>query len=234
MTSRCDLDATHAIVVSEKDVRKIWDVLASLFGETKVEAKCGDGIERTFFNVDDFLKYENTSSKKILNVRMAAVSATFNEHANISLGFRYGAPVSLSLNGSEDLILKARDALSDVFSEMRPWYSFVAKIDLFYIFFPFFAICMLLLQLMTGSEERSVSMGFEKAVYVVAVACVFIFCVSIVIFALSKLKARLFPVVFFSIGRGVDRYRLDENLRWIVVIGFFVSAFASIVVTLMF
>jgi hypothetical protein len=52
-------------------------------------------------------------------------------------------------------------------------------------------------------------------------------------FAISKLQDRFFPMGAFCIGQGIDRQAIDEKVRWVVLVGFLVSVFSSLVVYFM-
>ncbi len=46
-----------------------------------------------------------------------------------------------------------------------------------------------------------------------------------------RLHSRFFPRAFFALGQGTDRYKFDDNIRWVVIIGLPLAVFASLVAT---
>jgi hypothetical protein len=72
--------------------------------------------------------------------------------------------------------------------------------------------------------ERSFSEALQLLVkfvlYMVAPAFV-------VIFGVSRLKARYFPMVSMAIGQGARRHSTDEQVRWTVIVGLLVGLAGS-------
>jgi len=50
--------------------------------------------------------------------------------------------------------------------------------------------------------------------------------------ALNSLRSRFFPIGTFALGAEVEKYKTDENIRWVVIVGFFVSLAAAVVFAL--
>jgi hypothetical protein len=50
------------------------------------------------------------------------------------------------------------------------------------------------------------------------------------IWVLNRVRARFFPATVFAIGQGKGRYELDDKVRWVVIVGVFVSVVASLFV----
>jgi len=51
-------------------------------------------------------------------------------------------------------------------------------------------------------------------------------------FALNWLRDLLFPSGCFAIGHGAERYRTQDTVRWVVVVGLLVSAVGSALVSI--
>jgi predicted lysophospholipase L1 biosynthesis ABC-type transport system permease subunit len=138
--------------------------------------------------------------------------------------------MTASLRGEEACISSLRTSLTDVLDGMRPWYSWIAMVDLFLVWFPILTVPYLLLQALglSRSSSSKVEIPFRTAVYMLAVVVGALAAIAFVIWGTSRLRSRFFPVSTFAIGQGLGRHQLDEQIRWVVIVGFLVSVAASI------
>jgi hypothetical protein len=136
--------------------------------------------------------------------------------------------MNVSLRGEETCISSLRTSLTDILDGMCPWYSRIATVDLFYVWVPSFMVLTLVLQFMSSPSTPKVAIPFRKALYLTAVFVGAIAAIGLVIWGTSRLRSRFFPVSTFAIGQGLGRHQLDEQIRWVVIVGFLVSVAASI------
>lgn len=129
-----NLERKHAFVFSEEDVNKIWRVLSDNVGEVEAEVSCSDDVNRTFHSPDALKAYENARRSSIVSMRIRAVPSDFSKRASMSFARRkYGPPVEFEIEGPEDAVVRSKSQLTDVIDGMRPWYSFLARLDFFLV-----------------------------------------------------------------------------------------------------
>jgi hypothetical protein len=153
--------------------------------------------------------------------------------AEISLGARYSAPVSVSLRGEEAVVASMRMAFTDILDGMKPWYSRISTIDLFYVWFPIFMVLMLLFYIMSPSNAPKPAVPLTKALSILAIMVIVIGLIGAAILGVYWVRKRLFPTATFSIGQGLSRHQYYEQVRWAVIVGFVVSVVASIIAALL-
>lgn len=228
VTARIDL--SHAFVLRPADVAKIWSAFSESIGPVKATARCTDNIEREFNSADELTSYENARPRAIRSLTIRARSKDWDTSALLHVGSRLSTTIELNLEGPESRVLLVRDRLGELFAEIRPWYSMVTRIDFFVVVWAVMAFFVLVLTAMGSGAKSERTLTFPEAVKAAAILVVFLGAIGALIAGINRLRDRFFPVVTFALGRGQDRYEFDEKIRWVVIIGFLVSAFASLVV----
>ncbi|OED13446.1 hypothetical protein A9Z05_18665 [Burkholderia sp. A2] len=111
---------------------------------------------------------------------------------------------------------------------MRAWYSPVATLDLWIVWVAIFVIFSLIMQFMLPSEvPKHPERTFSEALQLLAKLLLYVAPALVVIFGVSRLKARYFPMVSMAIGQGARRHSTDEQVRWTVIVGLLVGLAGS-------
>jgi|SRR3990172_4862887 len=231
MSAGANIEISHAFVLTAVDAEKIWSMLAQSFDSVQASALCSDSIRREFTSADALIQYENPRSRAIRSLTYEARSDKPYARASIQFGGRYSSSVEMSISGPESSVLAIRDRLGEVLDGMRPWYSPISRVDFFYIVTGALFFAWLVFQGMSTGSASGKAMTFGQASTAAAVLIAFLFGVGMFIWALNRLRSRFFPVAAFAIGQGQGRFNFDEKLRWVVIVGFGVSVFASLVAT---
>jgi len=223
------VDIQQAFVATSQDISKMWKTLENGGMVVTATVSCSDSIVRYFQDCESLTLYENSKRASIAALEIMGRSREPYVTAEISLGPRYSAPVSVSIRGEETLIASMRRDLTDTLDGMKPWYSRISNIDLFYVWFPVFTVLILLLQIMAPSDMPRPAVPLRKALNILAIVVTVIGLISAVIWRVAWLRKRFFPVATFAIGQGLARHQHYEQVRWVVIVGFLVSVVGSIV-----
>ena len=233
MEAHTKFDIQQAFVATNQDVTRIWKVLEKSGMVVTATIKCSDGLVRYFQNSEMLAQYENPQRASISALEISGRSPEPYSSAEISLGAHYSAPVSVSIRGEETHVSSMRTDLTDTFDGMKPWYSRISTIDLFYFWTAIFMVLMLLLQIMAPSSVPTPGVPFKKALSILAIAVTVIGLIGVMIWGVSWSRKHFFPIATFAIGQGLTRHSHHEQVRWVVIVGFVVSLVASIVATIM-
>lgn len=233
MDAHTKFDIQQAFVATSQDITKMWKTFENSGMAVTATVSCSDGLVRHFQDSELLTQYENPQRASIAALEIAGRSREPYATAEISLGAHYSAPVSVSIRGDETIVASMRTGLTDTLDGMKPWYSRISTIDLFYVWFPIFMVLMLLLQIMAPSNTPSPAIPFRKALSLLAIAVTVIGLIGAVIWGVAWLRKRFFPVATFAIGQGLARHQHYEQVRWVVIVGFFVGVVASIVATVL-
>ena len=226
------VDIPQAFVATATDVSKIWKTFHDGGMKVSATANCVDGLVRHFESCELLTQYENPQRAALISLEISAMSSEPYQTGEVSLGARYSAPISVSLRGEESLVSSMRTALTDTVDGMRPWYSRIATIDLFNVWFPILAVLILVFQAMTPSDTSRPALPLTKAVMLVAIAAGLLGLIGGAVWGTAALRKRFFPTATFAIVQGVGRHQHYEQIRWVVIVGFLVGVGASIVATM--
>ena len=225
----------QAFVVSPADLKKLVELLQRRIGKVNISADCIDEIEREFKTIKDLIAYENSKSKRIRSIHLRARSDDYSRSTTIV--FRKPSwpwnGVSIDITGGEDVVSRLKEKVLDVFSGMRPWYSWIAFADLGAIFLIGYFMLFFIFQISIWFEWTPVldspPSASSKARGTV-IGTLFLLVVLLGLWGFHRLRGFLFPKLVFTIGQEESRFKLLEKIRWGVVITFGVSLAASLVV----
>ena len=225
----------QAFVAKGDNISKLWNLLSTAVAPPSATAHCADSLVRRFETLDQLTSYENSKRATITALELSARTRDGDMSAEVSLGGRFSAPISVSLRGEEDQVSPLRTSLTDVLNGMRPWYSHISTIDLLYISLPILFLAQIgasvvgaVAQGLPPARNVPINILIEKAIYFTAYGVATMIGIGLIIWASVRLRRRFFPVATFAIGQGFDRHQYDEQIRWVVIIGFLVGVAASI------
>jgi hypothetical protein len=234
MEAQSSLEFPHAFVATSQDINKIWDVIESNEMVPEATVSCSDGIVRNFVDRDKLINYNNPKRAKIKSIEITGRRREPYTTIVITLGRKYSYNASVSIRGEESFVESSRILFTDILDGMKPWYSGFARIDLSNVFLSIILSIFLILQIMKSESHPSHATPLDKAILILAITMFTMGIIVLSFFTISLFHQKLFPMSTFAIGQGISRHQYLENIRWVVVIGFFISLLASILTTLLF
>jgi len=231
MEAHTKFDIAHAFVATSNDISKLWKIFQNAGLTVTAAVSCTDGLVRHFENCESIVQYDNPIRAAITSLEISAESRDPYTTAEVSLGARYSAPISISLRGDENAVSSMRTYVSDTVDGMRAWYSRLSTIDFVYVWLPILTVLFFLVDIMSPSGTHHPATSLKKALEALAIVVAVIGGIAAVILAIAWLRKRLFPVATFAIGQGLSRHQHNEQIRWVVIVGFVVAVGASIVAT---
>ena len=228
-----DLENKSAFVLRRDAVRRVWMILESAIGSVSATAHCADNARREFGSLSQLLAFDNAKAKEIRSLQFSATSKDFERRGDVTFGGRFElTPISVTLSAQEDgEILQACEELRDSIDGTRAWYSFISRVDVGIGFLASVGVLWLVVNIALGDPpgpRRGVELG--QAVLLAAQVLGFLGALGLFGWVLWRLHARYFPRAFFALGQGTERYQVDDNMRWVVIVGLVVSVFGSLVV----
>lgn len=233
MDAHTKFDIQQGFVATSQDITKMWKTLEDSGMTITTTVNCSDGLVRHFQDSEMLTQYENPQRASITALEISGRCHEPYATAEISLGARYSAPVSVSIRGEEDLVASMRMAVTDTLDGMKPWYSRISTIDLFYVWVPIFMVLIMLFQIMAPSNTPTPAIPFKKALKILTIAVTMIGLIGAMIWGIAWSRKRFFPVGTFAIGQGLARHQYYEQVRWVVIVGFVVSVAASMIATVL-
>jgi len=231
MPARATLDTDSAFVLRAEDVRRLWTLLQDRTGPVVATAVCADGIVREFNTDDDLVNYANFPAQCIVGLQIGVweggeeASVTFTNH---------GPAIRFSAYGLENDVAILRQHIANIADAIRPWYSFIARIPEWIAPYVVLSISMVTLAVAIVLPVRRNHDALSVSTVSLVILSIILF-VSLVASALAWLNAlriKFFPMATFALGAGVERHHTDENIRWCVIVGFFISLASGLVLAL--
>ena len=229
-----DLENKSAFVLRREAVCRVWTILESAIGSVSATARCADDARREFGSLSQLLAFDNAKAKEIYSLQFSARSQDFERRGDVTfVGRSRLTPISVTLSAQEDgEILQAREELKDVIDGTRAWYSSISRVNVGILFLAFVGILWLVAKIALG-DPPGPRLGVELGQAVMRAAQVLgiLGALGLFCWVLWRLHARYFPLAFFALGQGAERYRFDDNIRWVGIVGLVVSVFGSLVVS---
>lgn len=228
MTIHGKIQFKDAIIVNEKLLKDLEEVILSFFKQVTYECKLCNGDCIEFDSLEELLTYENIKVRKIVKLKIKfdyneiIFEPTFSkinsyQHTVFGVYKVYDSDTSILFSEKVQRILEN--------SKRSRWYTFLTKISMMYF-------CILIVGISIGSTIYSVmSEGvMGKSVYTVnsinISIIIGILCIVISII-LAKCRDILLPPISFLIGEQIQEIKRNEEkfskIFWGVVVAFIVS-----------
>jgi hypothetical protein len=233
MAASTQIFLDKSFVLKIEDVQKLALAFSTWIGPPTLELDCSDGIARSFDTVDAVIQYENPVSKSIRSFRIRAYSKDMLEKATFSLSARDSSSMFISLEGVEQHVREVKEAIDDRIDAMRPWYSWLTRMDfitmaIFGCLFGYLALLVLIALGGVATPTPKPATDDPRGTAVAFLIVFGVFAAALVGGWLGNIiRNTVFPKGTFAIGQGEERFRRQENIRWVVIVGFLVSLAAG-------
>ena len=228
MQAHANRDISGAIVVNEMSIKRIWAYAEEFVETISAEVHCADEITRTFNALQELLDFENNPRSKIKSIDISGRSRELERSIQITLGRSYSTPSSFSIRGEEMDVSSVQEKIHNTIIGMKAWYSKFATVDLFYVWCFISILAFLIIQIMAPSNPPPTSAkSFREALFILPYVSLWIAGIVGILWAVSSIRSRFFPIVCYALGQGLTRYQFDENIRWVVIVGFVIGLISS-------
>ncbi|MEN5312391.1 hypothetical protein [Pseudomonas koreensis] len=208
--------------MTQRDVKKIWDLLEDAGLEVEATLECADGISRKTKSITEIFDYDNLPRAEIKTLRLSGFSSEVRSFSTISLGSDRSTKVTCSLNGHVDKVAEMRIKLMDIVDGMKPWYDLLARVDFSLLALGFFMFWGLFFSFL-GSGKSKAEIAPIQAFYSTSIAIGAFAAIALAGWVMTRLRSKYFPIAVFEIGHGLKRHEFAEKVRWGVVVAFVVG-----------
>lgn len=194
----------HSLLVEEADLVHIFEFLKRKYEKAKIAASCTDGTRLESDGVDDILKFNNPSYRKIKTIEIDA-SDTYEERISLKLGgdnFEFFDNVAeFTINSENDESARDRtQELLKMFSDMRPYYDLIARVSLFGLVIILWAVIGLSFsagQIFGLLPKSDIKLSAVESLNYTVIFLLIIFLIS---YPLDRFRKWIFPRVFINLG----------------------------------
>jgi len=232
MKASINKNREHAYVLRMENIKAIWDLLQNRIGNTIIIVKCLDDIEREYDTWKQFSSFENPPNKTIKHLIIKSRSDDYKKSAKIEFSDSMHRIIDINIDATEQVVSRLYDDISDIMDGIKPWYAGLTKIDFFDIFGIIFIPSFIILFAYAKSLPEKVQSNpstFQDILLLISIIIMFFILLGLIVISLNKFRERYFPLAYFAIGQGEQRFNLDEKIRWSVIVAFFVSISTSFV-----
>lgn len=221
MKTKINTKIKHSLTVDKDGLRSIQKFISKQYKHTEFTANCVDGSILETDNIEEIIDFENPNYRRITEIVFEAQNDSSNwsssERATLKIESQNGGlsrifnEVSISLNVRSESDEKAVFVVKEIRSllkEMRPWYNLFARTSIFAVYGLIWIICcvivtVLLFMGLITSDTGTISISSLIAINVSG---------TIGLGLLDYVRASLFPMIFFDIGR--QNRKMEQIKFW--------------------
>lgn len=233
METNISRSVKHSLVIDEKDIQSIHDLLLEAYDECKVSFSCSEGSKLECDSLGDLFDYDNPKFRRITEIILKGGERHANFGEVIIFDRSYGN-ANLSFYGKDDArTLKLANDIESHLEECKPWFSCLSRISITLVI-PMIPLVVgaanvwitflkgeLLLNSDNGWGNGSIYGVYLSLPFVVLYIC----CLN----QIERAWKWMFPSVFFRTGRQQEEYRKRENLQKFVFIGIGLTIFLGVI-----
>ena len=221
--------STHTFVLTRPLLEAFGTQLSARLPRIKIKAACSDSLNREFDSFSELFAFRNPERAQITELSIIARNESFADRFSLTLDSDSYKNVGVSVDAEEDIGIFLNDLSDDFVASLRPWYSWIARIEWDYVLFLFG--CFLLISSMWRAKSLSFefpqSIGWLPLSLGVGLGLVPLAATMV----LKRMSRRFFPRAAFSIGDGEQRHMSKEITRTVLIAGFLISVISSVVVS---
>ena len=223
---------TRAFVLTWASLEKLHSSIAERLPQVYISARCSDQLDRVFESLQELTDFGNPSRAAIQELRITGRDSKRDQRFSISLSNERRINVRISLDANEEDAIPLNDLATDTVDSLRPWYSWVARADWYWLVLGGWlgtqlALATLKLAL-AGDKVITFSIGTLTTAKEVLKGVLIGLAPFSAGFALNSVRNKFFPVGTFAIGQGELRHTSAEVTRTVLIAGLAVSIVTSI------
>lgn len=186
-----------------------------------------DDSTKRFNCIDQILQQENSLKRHITEIQTSTPFGYKSPRATVTFRHDSTIPVSYDLKGTDKEVLSLSHKLDEYLSGLRPWYSWLARLDTLMAFIYLIISAQVLVYSYLGLAYIFPSLlpeGFsetnrETDLTLTGLGVLIMFTLFLLAIVANKGRKQLFPTASFAIGQSVQRYNQRAWIQRIVLTG---------------
>lgn len=228
MTIHGKITFKDAIIIDEKLLKELENVILETFTNIKYEGRlCNDDII-LFDSLSELLQYENINQRKLVKLKIEFDYNVIEFYPTISgiCSYKYTVSGSYATKDTDTSILFERKIKNILEKHKRKkWYTLLTKISTMH--FGIFILGLSTISTIYSVLKEGVIGGITYTANSINLGIILAILLIIVSAILAKCRNFLLPPISFMIGEQVEEIKKNENLFskifWGVVVTFVVS-----------
>ncbi len=221
MKTKIDRKIKHSMIVDEDGLRTIQNVISKQYKHTEFTANCIDGSILETDNIEEIINFNNPDFRRITEIVFEAQndSSNWSSSEGITLEIKSqsdglsrifnDASVNLDVRSkSDEKAVFVVQEIRDILKEMKPGYNLLARTSIFEVFGLIWVIYCVII-----TAVRFVDLiPFHTGTISLSSAVALNVTVAVVLGSFDYVRALLFPMILFHIGR--QKRKLKRIIFW--------------------
>ncbi len=205
----------HSLLIEDADLQSLYAFLSSRYKDVEVNAKCIDGSKLESKEVSELVSFENPTYRRIRAIFFYAKN-DLDERLSLGIwGDRISTTADLEIESKNDeqALYISREVLNK-FVEMKPWYDLLARVPISYVLGVLsfiWAMWHTASQIM-GKAPPSTVLAKYSILETLNIFVLFAIIIVAVIYPFDWVQKRLFPKVFFLLGK--QKKTMESIKKW--------------------
>lgn len=223
---------TQVFVLNWASLEKLYSSIAARLPKTRISAKCADRLDREFSSLEELKAFDNPARAAIVELQIIGRDVERDQRFSISLSSERRSNIRVSLDANEEDGLALNALATDAVDSLRPWYSWIARADWYWLVLGGWLAAQLVLLALKLALAGDTVVSFYGSTPITAhqlLRSILIgFAPLAAGFLLNSVRDRFFPAGVFAIGQGELRHTSTEVTRTVLIAGLAVSIATSI------
>lgn len=225
---------TRVFVLSWTSLEQLYSSIEARLPKVSITAKCADQLDREFTSLQELKEFSNPSRAAIKQLKITGRDLEHDQRFSISLSNERGSNVRIMLEANEENALPLNEFASDTVESLVPWYSWVARVDWYWLVLGGWLatqLALAALKLVLAGEKAALNPSTSVNALEALKIALTSFAPVMVGIGLNFVRDRFFPMGTFAIGQGTLRHSKAEVVRTVWIAGLAVSTVVSVVVS---
>ena len=226
----------QAFVIGSSELEEVVALFEEHIGKVHIRVECSDDFSRDFETLKELIAYRNPKSKEIRHIYLTAYSDDYSKSKSAAIVFvgSSWSGILIRFEGPEDTVSRLKEDTLDIIAGIRPWYNIVYNSKVSTTISLIFGIIIgLCIPSALGYKIGEIGLiNWLRDVMPIQLIAAIIY-LALWWFLLKKPYEYLFPQSVFVIGQGKSRFEHQQRVRWCVIIGFFVSLAAGLLIAIL-
>lgn len=218
---------TRVFVLNWASLEQLHSAVSARLPRVFISTKCSDKLDREFASLQELKDFGNPSRAAIQELKITGRDSDRDQWFSISLSNERTSNVRISLDANEEDAIPLNDLATDSVESLRPWYSWVARADWYWLVLGGWLGTQLALialkLLLAGDKVITFSGGGPTTAREILKSVLIGFAPLAAGLVLNAVRDKFFPVGTFAIGQGELRHTSTEVTRTVLIAGLAVS-----------
>lgn len=200
-----------AYLINDRKLKELETIINEFTNEIKYKIKCTDGSEIKFESIENLLEFPNRKNRQYKEIEIYTPYGS-SEQIIVTLSSSAFSPMRYVIRGNENTVEYYSNKIEGFLQSLSRWYSIIGVNN---------TVSLLLVMIISGlimfATITAININDNFII-------IYFFLIFPMLFLLDKSRLYIFPVASFELKDGIERTKLKDSLRNLVLVGIVLSA----------